>query len=73
MSALPPKADIAAMVMSALCYKRTHALQQFCRYSITRVWHGQAAERYGRAECIGDIQEEIFIDKDFKFAAVQRL
>jgi hypothetical protein len=30
-------------------------------------------KRYGRAECIGVIQEEISIDKDFKFAAVQRL
>src|SRR5262252_1249517 len=29
--------------------------------------------RYGRAECIGGIQEEISIDKDFKFAAAQRL
>jgi hypothetical protein len=30
-------------------------------------------KRYGRAECIRGIQEEISIDKDFKFAAVQRL
>jgi hypothetical protein len=30
-------------------------------------------KRYGRAECIRSIQEEISIDKDFKFAAVQRL
>ena len=28
MSALPPKADISIAVMSALCQKRTHALQQ---------------------------------------------
>jgi hypothetical protein len=29
-------------------------------------------KRYGRAECVRGIQEEISI-KDFKFAAVQRL
>jgi len=64
---------VAATVMSALCHKRTHALQQFCRYSITRSAWLSSRKRYGRAECVRGIQEEISIDKHFKFAAMQRL
>ena len=36
MSALPPKADIGTQPRDVrFVPKRTHALQQFCRYSIT--------------------------------------
>jgi len=63
MSTLPPKADIAERPLD-VCFVPKHALQQFCRYSITRsAWPSSES----------GIQEEISIDKDFKFAAVQRL
>jgi hypothetical protein len=54
--------------MSALCQKQTHALQQFCRYLITR-----SGRPSSEAECLRGFREGISIDRNFKFDAAQQL
>jgi hypothetical protein len=52
--------------MSALCHKRTHALQQFCL-----TW--SAWPSVAKGECLCAFQEGFLIDKNFKIDAVQQL
>jgi len=51
MSALSPKADIATVGMSALCQKRTYAVQQKSCLFDHLVGSGDQAGRDSKAEC----------------------
>ena len=74
MSALPPKADIPRSNCDVrFVPKADSCTAAILSLSINPVGMAEQRKRYGTAECIGGIQEEISIDKDFKFAAVQRL
>jgi hypothetical protein len=74
MSALPPKADIPQRNCDVrFVPKADSCTAAILSLSINPVGMAEQRKRYGTAECIGGIQEEISIDKDFKFAAVQRL